>query len=416
MMLARSLSLLPLPLALACGVPEPPGATGVVTLPEPGVCGRGFIVLESNYQSTNVGLVGLDGEVLTGSLAKSTLLSGELLPSLSGDVVGSSATAEGSAAVLIDRAPDSSRLVFVDLSTGQIDEYLDLGTGFASNPQDYAQVSPSKGYVTRFGHNRDAGRAPFDAGSDILVVALETNEIVAAIDLRSSLGSAVASHLPRPSQMALAHDKAFVLLTTLPVDGFVATEESRVAIVDTASDTVDETIVLPGLRDCGGMAMSAAGDRLAVFCSALTDDKGGSDVEASGIALLTLGARPQLERVIPGSVLGAQPVGFSGGFASSDTLLVTSFGALQGSTILAKDRLLSIDLQSDDVSLLLEGSPFSLSSVECAEACGTCMVADDARAGGVLHHYELGDAGLTLVESIKVETHIGLPPRGLARF
>jgi hypothetical protein len=412
----RSFSLLLSALSLGCGVPEPPGPTGVVTLPEPGVCGRGFIVLESNYQSTNVGLLTLDGEVLTGSLVKSTLLSGELLPTLSGDVVGSSSTAEGSSAVLIDRAPDSSRLAFVDLSTGRIDKYIDLGTGFPSNPQDYAEVSADKAYVTRFGHNRNAGRTPFDAGSDVLVVSLETNEIVASIDLRSSLMGAAESNLPRPSRIVVADDRAFVLLTTLPVAGFVATDESRLAIVDTATDSVVESIALPGLRNCGGMALSAAGDRLAVFCSALTDADGGSDVEASGIALLTLGPRPQLERVIPGSLLGSQPVGFSGAFVTTELLMVTSFGALEGSTVIANDRLLSVDLPSDEVTTLLEGSPFSLGGVKCAGPCGTCMVADASRAGGVLHRYTHDEAGVSLDDSIKVETQIGLPPRYLARF
>jgi hypothetical protein len=78
--------------------------------------------------------------------------------------------------------------------------------------------------------------------------------------------------------------------------------------------------------------------------------------------------------------------------------------------------LLSVDLPSDEVTTLLEGSPFSLGGVKCAGPCGTCMVADASRDGGVLHRYTHDEAGVILDDSIKVETQIGLPPRYLARF
>ncbi|HKY35645.1 MAG TPA: hypothetical protein VJN18_06900 [Polyangiaceae bacterium] len=403
-------------LTLSCGVPAPPDSRNEIEIPEAGKCGRGFVVVESNYESTNVGLLTVQGDVLTGSLVASTLRPSELVPSLSGDVVSSSSSQAGLDAVLIDRAADSSRLAFVDLSTGRINKYVSLGTGFASYPQDYAEVSPSKAYVTRFGHNRRPGRVPFDAGSDIIVLSRQTTDILGSIDLRVSLGEAADSNLPRASRIALADDKALVLLTTLPVEGYVATAESRLAVVDTGSDTVDTTLILTGLRNCAGMAINDARDRIAIFCSALLDANGSSDPLASGIALVTLHPRPRIERVITSDLLGPQPVGFDGGFASADVLLVTSFGAVEGNEVIAQDRILSVNFISEEVKTLLTGAPFSLGGVECAEACGTCLVTDAARNGGVVHRYVFVDQDFTLADTIKVETEIGLPPRELGRF
>lgn len=401
--------------ALACGVPAPPQPEQNVALPEAGPCGRGFVVIESNYQSTNVGLVSLAGEVLTGSLLASTLPAGELVPTLSGDVVASSSLAHDDTFVLVDRSPESSRLLFVELSSGAIVKRVALDTGFASYPQDYVEISPEKGYVTRFGHNRRPGRAPFDHGSDVIVVSPESGEIIGSIDLRASLPDAEDT-LPRPSRVALVGERAFVLLATLPVDGFVAAVESQLAVVNTKTDEVEDTIALSGLRNCAGMTVTEAGERLAVTCSALTDSDGGSDVEASGIALVALTPEPHLERVIPGSALGARPVGFSSSFIERDTLLVTSFGVYDGNDVIAKDRLLRVDLATEGVSELLQGEPFTLGAISCAEGCGTCLVADAARRGGVVHRYVYESGEILRAQTIKLEETIGLPPRYLSRF
>ena len=55
---------------LACDVPEPPGPTGGTTEPL-GRCGRGLAVVSSDFQSTNLSLVGTGGQVLSESFISS---------------------------------------------------------------------------------------------------------------------------------------------------------------------------------------------------------------------------------------------------------------------------------------------------------------------------------------------------------
>jgi hypothetical protein len=55
---------------LGCGAPQvTPDVHGVNV--EPGQCGRGLVVLETDYHSTNVSLMGFGGAILTPSLVHS---------------------------------------------------------------------------------------------------------------------------------------------------------------------------------------------------------------------------------------------------------------------------------------------------------------------------------------------------------
>ena len=55
----------------ACGAPRTtPDNQGVSVAPGP--CGRGLLVVESDYQSSNVSALGLDDSVLSPSLASSS--------------------------------------------------------------------------------------------------------------------------------------------------------------------------------------------------------------------------------------------------------------------------------------------------------------------------------------------------------
>jgi len=77
------------------------------------------VVVESDYQSSNVSLLGFDGSVLTPSLLSSAAQSGGFGLRLGRDVVPSSAASQGPEIVLIDRYPDAI-LHFLDPSTAQL--------------------------------------------------------------------------------------------------------------------------------------------------------------------------------------------------------------------------------------------------------------------------------------------------------
>lgn len=410
-------------LLTACDVPAPPASSGGVPEladVEPGACGRGFSVVESDYQSVNVALLSLEGTVLTDSLVASQVLASGAGVSLSGDVVIPSDGATGPLLPLVDRAASASRVLWVELATGALARHVDVATGFPSNPHDFVEISASKGYVARFGHNRDPDKEPFDSGSDLLVVDPSSGTLRASVDLRAALGKDSASSLPRPDKLSVSRGSAYVLLGALPLNGFSATVPSRIVRVDTETDAIQGVLVLDGLRGCSGMALAPAGDELAVFCSALSDSNGNSQAAFSGVGLVELTPEPRLKRVLKAEAWGEAPVGSSGAYASSSTLLLTTFGRFSPrGDAEAQDKLLAVDLSSGRAETLLEsdGVPFTLGGVACAPACSQCVIADAGRQGGVVHHYRLGEGGNVLSHAaIKVESRFGLPPRDVGRF
>jgi hypothetical protein len=410
-------------LLAACDVPTPPSPSGGVpdlAEAEPGPCGRGFSVVESDYQSVNVALLGLEGTVLTDSLASSRVLAGGAGVSLSGDVVLPTDGATGPLLPLIDRAASASRVLWLSLATGALSRSVDVSTGFPSNPHDFLGISPTKGYVARFGHNRDPDRERFDHGSDLLVVDPSSGRLLDSIDLRGALGKDRDLHLPRPDKLVMVGRFVYVLLGTLPLSGFTSTAASRIAMLDTETDSLQDVLVLEGLRGCSGMALSPAGDALAVFCSALSDSNGNSQPGFSGVGLVELTPAPRLERVLAAGAWGGAPVGSSGAYAGDRTLLLTTFGRFSAlGEAEAQDALWALDVESGRARELLksDGVPFTLGSVACAPACGQCVVADAERQGGIVHHYQLDADGNVLSHAtIKVESRFGLPPRDVGRF
>jgi hypothetical protein len=382
-----------------------------------GECGRGFVVVESQYESTNVALLGLDGSVLTESLVSSASPPAPGLGALSGDVVPSSGLADGAELPLIDRYSDGPQLAWIELASGTIGRALALDTGFPSNPHDYVRLSPEKAYVTRFGHNLAPGQQAFDRGDDVLIIDPGAPRILGSIDLSPAVADEPDT-LPRASKMQLVDGKLVVLATTLPARGFAAVVPSRLVVIDTASDAIEETLVLDGLLDCTGMVVSPSHRQLAVFCSALTDSNGAFEPQASGIALVELQPQLALKRVLPARTFGARPLGFNGAYAAESTLLFSTFGAFdERNEVLAPDTLFTLDLDRDAASPILDGAPFSLGAVSCAVECGVCVAADAARDGGVVHRYEIGPDGSTTQHvALKIETSIGLPPRYIGRF
>jgi hypothetical protein len=427
----RGLDALPwaaLVLAVGCNVPRLQGSTGGIeggaagndASAEAGAsdCGRGFVVLESQYESTNVALLDLRGRVLTESLISSASGNSDLSAPIGGDVVTATGVATGAFLPLIDRG--TPRIDWVELSSGKLASTLAVDTGFPSFPQDYATVSAHKGYVSRLGNNRAAGQQDFDQGSDLLVVDPSRLSITGSVDLRPALGADSAKNLPRPANVVIQGKRAFVLLENLGADTYTPSTASRLAVVDTDSDTLQGSLLLDGLQNCAGLAVSPGGRKIAVFCSALVDPSGASNVASSGIGIVDVSADPSLEQVVTADVLGPRPVGFYGDFATESVLLVTTFGAFDDlNQPTAQDALLRVDLAKSRTDTVLEsgGTPFTLGGVACAAACGVCLVADASRNGGVVHRYTVSAEGaVSDASTIKVETRIGLPPRYIGRF
>jgi hypothetical protein len=416
--------------ASACGASDPPESGGALL--DDSACGRGLLVVGSDYQSTNLAVVDRSGQAVAPSLLSSGSAAVGLSAPLSGDVVLPTSPLRGPEIVAIDRYP-SAVLTFVELASGRVRAQLDVGTGFAANPHDYLPLGGDRAYVSRFEANQAAGSEPFDGGSDLLIVEPSVPAVVGRVDLSSAAADAPGV-LPRPHRMLRLGDFVVVLLSMLSGD-FQGSSSARLALIDPASDELVEVFELTGLHGCSGLAHAApaadGSSALAVTCSGRFSGGSDPDIATSGVALLRFAAGTLSEQARwTANELGGQPLGFSVTFADAQTLLVTLLGSL--STPATQDALVALDLSGGGHHWVARGEqqPFEMGDVQCMtpladgadaadDACGACFLADGEQ--GRLQRFALSAGGsiadrLQWVDTRVVESAIGLPPRALGRL
>jgi hypothetical protein len=399
----------------ACGA-SAPGNTGGTDV-KPGPCGRGLVVLESDYQSTNASLVSFDGEVLSSSFASSATKLPGGGPLFLGDVVAPTMPQPGASVALLSRFPDHA-IVWLDVATGDLAARLSLAQGFSSNPQDYVAIDAHKAYASRLDPNLAPGAEPFDGGSDMVIVDPTVPAIVGRIDLSSALSGELDGFYPRPNRIVIDDDRAIVLLSAYNL-AFDASAASRLVLIDTATDAILATKVLDGMHGCTGLALAPGGGRVAVACSGtFQNDMSSTLAEAGLVVLARHGDALDEEARFSASDLGGAPLGFSAAFAGDDRVLFTTFGEDPTSGAARDDTAQVITWKTGDHEVLLRsnGQPFTLGEVRCASACGACFVTDASRDGGVVQRLRVEASGLTPDSATRADTVLGLPPRYLGAF
>ena len=398
-------------LAAGCNVDSSAEKTGGTDIPA-GPCGRGVIVggADDGYQASNVSLVDFDGEVLSSSLISSASESAGLSSPIGGDVVFPNAAQNGETVVVIDRFP-ASVITWIDVRSGDVSRQLSVATGFASNPHDYYELSPTKAYVPRFEQNGDPGREPFDEGSDVLIVDPSVPTIRGRIDLAPVAEGIDPTLLARGDRAVLSGQRLLVLVQLIS-RSFGDSGPSQLVVIDTASDEVVEVVELAGKQGCSALALSPRGDEVAVACTGSYED-GVPRLDEAGIVLVALSGPTAVARVLDAGAIGDAPLGFTLEYSGDTTLWFTTLGDLATDE---EDALRLVELPSDEATTLRASTPFSLGEVACAPECSVCF-ATDAADGGHLIRYELDAAGRPAGErTITVERKIGLPPRTLGRF
>lgn len=395
-------------LVAACGVSPPAGSTGG-TSQSTGACGRGLVVVDTDYQSSNVSLVGYDGRVLSQSLISSASAQTGLSEPLSGDVVLPTASVTGDEVVLVDRYP-AGVLTWVNVHSGRVRAQLSVRTGFGSDPQDYLPLSDHQAYVPRLDPNPSPGKQPFDNGDDVLVVDPSVPKITASIDMTSAMNGEAGAYYPRPDAVVEVGGSVYALLAS---DGphFHSSLSSRVVRLDPKTNAIAEVHVLRGLHGCTALAVSPNADELAVSCfgTFLADTSLTGVLAESGVALIGIGSHMTDRGRFMAADLGTGPLGFGAAFADEHTLLVTGFGR-SGNDNTAD----ALDLDSGHVTVLAR-STTSFGQVRCAPACGVCFVADPG--AGLLRRYAVDASGkLSQTGSVRPDPDVGLPPRFLGGF
>ncbi len=381
----------------------------------PGPCGRGLLVVESDYQSSNVSVLGFDGAVLSASLASSSTEGSGFSETLSGSVVPPSTIQTGATIALIDSFP-ASVLRFVDLASARVTAELSVRTGFKSNPQDYLALDEHKAYVPRYEPNSNSGEELFDQGADILIIDPSQPAITGRIDLAPAMTGVAAGYSAHPSQVVRVSGRVFALLASYAND-YLSSEISRLVEIDPTTDELISTLLLPGLRGCVGMAVSPDALQLAVSC-------GGADLrgmppklDGSGLALVDISKAPRVLKQFAASDLGNDALAFALDYAAPGRVFFSTFGHFDASgAAAAQDTLLLLDTETKQPEVVLQSlsQPFSLGGIRCALGCGACFATDAERAGGSVLRFPVdADGNLGAPQTVRAETRIGLPPRYL---
>jgi hypothetical protein len=405
----RSLALgLALALTSGCGVKTVTGTTGGVDAGDAGACPRGYVVVTTDYASTNVALVGLDGTQLSPSFLSSGAKPPGLSAALSGDVDAPSDRAASGRVVLLDRFA-TSVVTWLDPKTGGVLGQLPVGTGFASNPHDYVEVAPGKAYVSRYETNPAPGKEPFDEGGDVLVVDTDRFAIVSRIPMPT-----VPGVLPRPDGMVRVGGSVFVVLQHLSAD-FTTSSSSSLAVVSIAEERVVAEVQLPGLANCGRPVLAPAGDRVLLACSGANLSKDAYDPAQSGIVAVDPRAVPprELRRWKVAETLQA-PVQPGLAMASDDLVVFGTFGRSAGG---ATDRSFLLSLSSGKIDgLHIAGKAWVLGTPRCAPGCSDLCLVPDAETSTLRRFRIFPDGRFELQGTVRADDVVGLPPRTLSTF
>ena len=401
----------------ACGAQRVSPDTQGVSL-TPGACGRGLVVVESDYQSSNVSLLGFDGRVLSESLASSSTQGSGFGVGLSGDVVPPWSPQLGANLPLIDRYP-AGVLRFIEIATANVVSELPVGTGFRANPQDYLALDEHRAYVARYESNPNAGREQWDQGGDVLIVDPSASAITGRIDLTPAMAGELTRFTPHPARLLEVAGRVFVLLASY-ADDYSAGTSSRLVELDPNTDAIVSTLVFDGLRGCDALAVSPDRSELAVACTGDDLSDAIPAIDHAGLVLVDLTTTPSEKQRFPARTWGRDPLGFALDYVAPGVLLLTTLGHFDESgAVAALDTLWRLDTASGQSAAILqsERTPFTLGAIRCAPTCSVCFAADAERAGGSVLRFEVdSQAALGAPDAIVVESRVGLPPRYLSVF
>jgi hypothetical protein len=405
----------------ACGVESTDESTGGLGEGSGGTqgsgsdeCPSGTVIVLSDYMSTQIALSNLEGATQSASFISTGSAPPGLAFPLGGDVVVPSSAPASGRVVLLDRF-GTNALTWLNPADAAVLAQLDVDPGgIESNPADYLEVSSERAYVSRWGHSSDEMVAAENRASDILVIDTKAPAILGRIPLPMN-----GDVPPRPGGMLRVGSEVLVALDRVSTD-WATTLEAELIGLDTANDAIAWQYTITGHKNCGTPRLSPDGKRIAVACAGDMDYDGVvANPEESALLLFDATERPlkQLARFSAIDIAGETIQGHVA-FASNEQVLLSTQTALGGES---NNRWLAFDLASGEATTLLEAPPgddgkgqgLVYTSSTCTPGCSDiCLIADGAQ--GVLQRVRLGrDGTFELLDPIRVEESVGLPPRGI---
>ncbi len=396
-----------------CNVGEPAITTPVA---DPGTldggvsrCGSAFAVGMSDFQSTNVAIVSLEGKVLSSSLISSASAPPGTSAPLSGDVVLPFASPTSGELVLLDRYPNAT-LTWLTPKTAAVRAQLNVGTGFAANPRDYLEIEPGVAYISRYEKNAKPGTMDFDKGDDVLIVDTKTPKITGSIAFPTI--DAEPTINGRPDRLLKVGANVWVSLQRISAD-FSTAGTGRIGIIDASKNT--STVALGGLKNCSTLSLSPNGKQVIVACSGAFDfNKPDFKRQIGESAIVVLDASGDTPKEVARIAATTAPFGPSVAHASDRFVLATLYGDDASKTT---ERVIGIDLETKSVKELYNSTLAfgDVNDVRCAIACGGKCVATSAKQSALLT-FTLGADGFVAGDSITFPEAPKLPPRYLGGY
>ncbi len=406
---------------VACNVDSAPASTGGVLFDSGSVppgdagahadaaaraaCESGVVIVTSDYTSTNIAVSRLDGTTVSGSFVSSGATKPGLTLALSGDVDVPFIAPPSGRVLLLDRY-GTNVLTWMTLADATVIAQLPVGTGFESNPHDYLEVGAHRAYVSRYGTNPSPGVQPFDQGGDLLIVDTEAPVITGRIaipeenpalepcpDLMTWIGAEVVLTLGRSSaDLSLVGDGRFVGISP-------------------ATNAIDWTVNVTGLKGCGRVAASPSGRVAAIACSSQENTTTGQfDPAMSDVVLYDATQSPpkEMRRLGLGVQLaaGLQPTLT---FASEDALVAMTYGgnATPGDTVFAVNATTGHVMPLGQATM-----PYVLGGLHCSPGCGDVCILSDAEKNK-LRRWQVDSGALRPLDDVTVDSVVGLPPRDI---
>ncbi len=387
-----------------CNVSSPPpGTGGVVT--DGGVCPSSVSIMASDYTSTDIAIAKTDGTTLSGAFVSSGSTIPGLSLALSGDVDVPFVPPASGRVVVIDRY-GTNVLTWMDLAKATVLAQLAIGTGFDANPQDYVEVDATRAFVSRYGTNPAPGQQMYDQGGDLLVV--DTTQY--AITGRIPMPEENPALQPSPAGMNWIGKDVVVTLQRLSSD-FSQIGDGRFVGVSPATNSIDWTVDIAGLQNCGRVVVSPSGNTAAIACSSMADASGAYDPSESDIVVYDATQSPPVEKKRLGLGVslnaGIQPQIV---FASEDEILALTYGGNATSF----DTVFAVSASTAAVTQLGAATmPFVLGGVYCTPGCGdVCLLADAEQ--NALRRWQVSNGGtFTALSNQPVDPTVGLPPRDI---
>jgi hypothetical protein len=391
-------------LVMGCDVAPPPGNTGGVDLDGGAACGRGVIIVASDYKSTNIVISSLDGVTQSPSFVSSGSTKPGLAETLSGDVDVPVVPPASKRVLILDRY-GTNVLTWMNLSTASVLAQLPIGTGFESNPHDYVEVDSVRAFVSRYGTNPNPGQQAFDQGGDLLI--LDTAKY--AITGRIAMPEENPALQPCPDGITWIGGDVVVNLQRFSAD-FTQVGDGRFVGVSPATNAVDWTVTITGLQNCGRVAVSPSGKLAAIACSSQENATTNQFVPANSDIVVydaTVSPPSELRRLGVGTKLnaGLQP---SITFATEDAIL----GLTYGGNATPGDTSFAVSVTTGAVTpLVQETQPFVFGAVHCSPGCGNVCLLSDAESNTLKRWQVETDGGFSQLSDQTVDPDVGLPPR-----